>query len=498
MNVPDGSTPSVPVPGTSAKGLITPTWSFDISGLDLGDIHPGDTFTITGTGPVGATLDAELHSTPVNIGSTVVGSDGKFSLTGLIPADTAPGDHHIIVTMTGTGLAPTTSDKAITIVPTSAVSPTAGGTIITTDPSKAADSSKAPTGHVVHIAPADPTAPNILTRSINPIQDVLAHPAKISAAVAIGLVLLIFATLPARLLNATIAENYENLVKRMPRLGRRPKWFESLKAWLQRTPVAGAVILSAVTAFLFGFADPNFGFTLASLRLILGLAIALFVVEYLANALTGRIIHRAWSLTVTLNIRPLGLVLTVVGVIASRLLHFSPGFLIGLVLGLVLTGKKAEEDAWKAVLVRSSVVLGFGLIAWLGYSALTAGEGGTESFWNELFVEALVAITTEGIVAILVELLPFRLLEGERIWHKSRILWAVLYFFVIAGFVIAVVPWEGNWKQLGSALWVWIGVVAGFAAICLAIYLYFRFWSPFHETGERQEEDEPVEVGAGG
>jgi hypothetical protein len=480
--------------GSPPTSTVTPPpWTFTLTGIDLTNIHPGDSFTVHAEGlPAGATITVVLHSDPITLGTALVGADGTMNGTYTIPADVPVGAHEIVLTMAGTGLTPTTSVQPVTIVPVAA-----GGTIVTTEPSKSADDSSKPTAHVTHIDAGDPTAPNILTRSINTIQDVITHPAKISAAVAIGLVLLIFATLPARLLNATIAENYEHLVKRLPRLGRRPKWFESLSGWLKRTPLASGIILSAITAFLFGFADPNFGFTLASLRLIMGLAIALFVVEYLANALTGRIIHKAWSLTVTLNIRPLGLVLTVIGVVASRLLHFSPGFLIGLVLGLVLTGEKAEEDAWKAVLVRSSVVLGFGLIAWLGYSALTTGEGGTATFWNELFVEALVAITTEGIVAILVELLPFRLLEGERLWHRSRILWGVLYFFIIAAFVIAVVPWEGNWKELGSALWVWIGVVTAFAAVCLAVYLYFRFWSPFHETAE-EAENEPVDVGAGG
>jgi hypothetical protein len=210
-------------------------------------------------------------------------------------------------------------------------------------------------------------------------------------------------------------------------------------------------------------------------------------------------VSKRWSVEVTLQVRPLGLVLTIIGVLASRLLHFSPGFLIGLVLGLMLSGRKGEENAWKAVLVRSGIVIGFGILAWLGYSALTTGEAAHETFLSELLVETLVAVVTEGIVAILIELLPFRLLEGERLWHRSRVLWAAVYFVVIFVFVVAVVPWEGNWEELGSSLWVWIGVVAAFAVICLAIYFYFRFWSPFRETEEEEEnDDEPVEVGSGG
>jgi Ca2+/Na+ antiporter len=86
------------------------------------------------------------------------------------------------------------------------------------------------------------------------------------------------------------------------------------------------------------------------------------------------------------------------------------------------------------------------------------------------------------------------LLEGERLFRRSRRLWATSYFVVLVAFVITVVPWEGNWTLLGSSLWIWIGGVATFAVVCIAVYLYFRFWSPFRET--EQEESEPVEIGS--
>jgi polyferredoxin len=132
------------------------------------------------------------------------------------------------------------------------------------------------------------------------------------------------------------------------------------------------------------------------------------------------------------------------------------------------------------------------ITAWIGYSTLTLGgnEGGT--FGSALLVETLVAITTEGVVALLVELLPLRFLEGQRVYAHSKVLWGVFYILTVVVFVLAVVPWEGNWDALGSSLWIWIVVLAAFAAVCVGVYLYFRIFSP---PVEAEDADEEVPLG---
>jgi hypothetical protein len=185
--------------------------------------------------------------------------------------------------------------------------------------------------------------------------------------------------------------------------------------------------------------------------------------------------------------RPYGLILTIVGVLVSRFLHFSPGFLIGLILGLTIQGKSAAGFAWRTIVLRSSIVLVMAIAAWIGYSTLTLGgnEGGT--FWSELLVETLVAVTTEGIVALLVELLPLRFLEGERVYEHSRVLWGVFYVLTLIVFVLAVVPWEGNWDALHGTLLVWIIVLAAFALVCVGVYIFFRRFMPPMEEEDGEE-----------
>ncbi len=490
ITVTAAATPSA-TPTPSASPTTLPDWFFTVTGVDLNNVHPGDTFTVSGSGlPPGSTVSGELHSKAVSIGSAVVQPDGTFTLPVTVPADFPAGAHTIVMTLTPPGSSAVASQQPLKVVPASVPS---------TDDTPTPSDSPSPLGSaegpgIDHHGPNS----NILTHGLNSIADVLAHPAKIPAALEIGLVLLIFAVLPGHLLNATLAEQYERFTKRRSQRRRAPGRWARLVAFLHRAPFVAGLALTTATALLFGFADPRFGFSLASLRLFLGLAIALAIVSYLTNALVSRIMRGRWKVDVEVSLRPLGLILTVVGVVVSRLLDFSPGFLIGLVLGLVISEKHLAKQAWRAVLLRSSILLGLALLAWFAFSLFDAKEeGGT--FASELAVETLVAITTEAVVGLLVELLPLKLLEGEKLYEKSKVLWGALYLLAVFIFVVAVVPWEGNWAQLGSSLWTWIGIVVGFGIVATGVYLYFRIRG--HEEHEEhvitdEDGDKLVPIGS--
>ncbi|MDQ1551910.1 MAG: hypothetical protein QOD50_1332, partial [Actinomycetota bacterium] len=472
------------VPG-GGSGDTTPNWSFTIGG-DLTDVHPGDILTISGTGlPAGTSLDTILHSVPTDLGTVVAAADGTFSQTATVPADVELGAHTIEVTASGPGIVTTTKQQPITVTALPAASSGSSGktNVDTTKPTATHGNGENGGGSGL--------APNILTKALTPFADIAVHPNKIVSAFEIGLVLLLLAVLPAHLLNATIAEQSDRFERRFGK-AKMPSWLRRLGAWFKSTPVVGGIIVTVATAVLFGFADPKFGFTLASLRLILACGIALFLVGYVANALTGLIARVQWGVVSAVSARPYGLILTVVGVVVSRALHFSPGFLIGLILGLTIQSRSTATYAWRTIVLRSSIVLLMAIAAWIGYSTLTLGgnEGGT--FGSALMVETLVAITTEGVVALLVELLPLRFLEGQRVYDHSRVLWGIFYVLTLVVFVLAVVPWEGNWDALHGSLWIWIVVLAAFAAVCVGVYIYFRRFAPPIES---DDEDEEVPLG---
>jgi len=91
------STPSEPVVlGTPVASVVgTLTWT--------GEVSPGSTVTLSGSGYApGATLDLELHSDPVQLGTVTTDDQGAFTTDIEIPADAPEGDHELVVSSQGT------------------------------------------------------------------------------------------------------------------------------------------------------------------------------------------------------------------------------------------------------------------------------------------------------------------------------------------------------------------------------------------------------------
>ncbi|MFZ2963326.1 MAG: Ig-like domain-containing protein, partial [Rhodoglobus sp.] len=458
---------STPSPTPSSTPLTLLPWNFDF-GLEGDEFEPGDTTVVTGSGlPPGAGVDVEFHSTPVLLGSTVVKPDGTFSLLVTIPEDADAGEHHLVVLVTPVEGPPSVQDAAVTVsVPTEA----------TDTVSEEAQTTVADTGGGDDRS--EPAAPSALTGTIQTLTSVIASPAIIGTAALSGFVLLLFVAFPAELLNSTISEQYQRFARRVPKL----TVLERFTNWLERLPWLGGLAITVVAAFIFGFADPGFGFDVTSLRVVLACAIALFIVGYLASSIAGFILRGRWNLATSMELKPLGLVLTIAGVLLSRLLDFSPGFLIGLLLGIGLVGRTSVGDRAKATLVQAGVVFALAILGWVGYSILMA-TGDATSFWSALALDTMVAITTEGLTALFIGLLPFRLLDGSAIFEHSKVVWAAAYVIAAAAFVLIVVP--SAWGEFDGSLWLWIAVVGGFALVAVAVYLYFRFVAkPVDEVDE--------------
>jgi hypothetical protein len=464
----DTPTPE-PTPSVTPPAFV---WNFAINGDDDDVLNEGEKLTITGNGPPGSAVSAELHSTPIPLGQTVVNSGGTFSLPVVIPAGVDPGSHTIVVTITPPDTASATAEAPVTI---------AG----------AADAA-ANDDAAIRAARNVPGAPALFTESVKTVADVISSPLAIAGAAGAGIALLLFVALPAELLNVTFEENYERMFGRLSFLKRRREPpLARITAWFARFKLLGGIALTLFAALVFGFADPNFGFDLASLRTVMASGIALFIVGYVASALTGLILRGRWAMVTTIELKPLGIVLTILGVVLSRLLDFSPGFLFGLIIGLGVIGASSLAERVRLTLVNSSLIFVFAIAAWLGYSAI-AGAGGTTGFWDTLGNDTMVAVTSEGLTALVVGLLPLRFLEGESLFQRSKLLWAGAYLLAAIAFVLILIPAADNWGETTGPVWFWIGVLVVFGIAAFAVYMYFRLTHKDEEEHEQERERELV------
>lgn len=468
-----------PRPATTPEPL---TWT--LNGYNGEPLTPGQVLDLSAEGlPPQTVVDVEIQSTPQFLGSTTADDLGAMALSVTIPLDLTPGDHTLVATATPPGSEPSVVSIPVEVVseaPDSAPEPEA----TQQDGADGLAASGAGSGATDR---SDPAAPSILTDSIPTIQRVLSEPWVAAASGGLALAILLLVAFPAELLNSTLSRNTGRLgrwvVALEDRADRVTEWF----ARISRTRALAAAVLVGVTSLIFGFVDPQYGLDPVSARSTLSLAIGLFAITYVAAWITGAIASRVWKVETKISLEPVALLFAIVGVIVARLLEFSPGFLIGLVIGLDLVSRVGSAVRARVVVLNTGVVVALALGAWVGYSALTAAST-SESGWFELLIhDALVATTAEGLTAALASLLPLGFLAGHDVFRHSKPLWGGTFIVVAALFALIVLPTAQGATASVEDMTFWIIVMAGFAVVTLAI------WAVLHFTGRRESDDEAAE-----
>lgn len=471
---------SVVVPPRPTVSVGPLSWT--LNGYNGGPLEPGQVLDLSADGlPPQTEVVVEIRSTPQVLGSTIADDQGTMALTVTIPTDLEAGDHTRVATATPPGGVP-----SVVSIPVEVVS---GAPEESTVPDEAqqADSEAVAASGAGGADRSDPAAPSILTDSIPTIQRVFNDPWVAAASGGLALAILLLVAFPAELLNSTLSRNTGRLgrwvVALEERADRVTEWF----AQVSRTRALAAALLVAITSLIFGFVDPQFGFDFVSVRSTLSLAVGLFVITYVAAWISGAIASRVWNVETKISLEPVALLFAVVGVIVARLLEFSPGFLIGLVIGLDLVSRVGAAVRARVIVINTGVVVALAVGAWVGYSVLTAMST-SEPGWFELFIhDALVATTAEGLTAALASLLPLGFLAGHDVFRHSKPLWGGTFLVVAALFALIVLPTAQGATASVEDMTFWIIVMAGFAVVTLAI------WAVLHFTGQRESDDETAE-----
>jgi hypothetical protein len=486
---PPAAAPRVTTPQTPTIPTLF-FWVLNILGGDA-PLHAGDTVTVSSSGlPAGALVNFELHSTPRSLGTMTVGADGAFSRTLTIPGDVEPGDHHIVVTVTPQGEAPSPHEAAITIVQ---AAPKAADSAASGDSSKSGSThsgSTHPGGHHADDNRNTLSAPSSFTNALPTLATLFDNPGALAVAVGLALAIMLLAALPTEILDSAVSSNLDRFG---PFLARAGSWAERATAWLNRVthgPAASSAVMIVLSSIIFGFADPSYGFNLVSLRLTLSIIVGLYVVYYIAPRISGAFIRKRWGLTSEIAIQPTALIFAIIGVIVGRLLGFSPGFLIGLAIGLELAANAKTLHKARSMAVQVAVIVGLSLLAWVGYSLVALAIGGGEgTVWTGLVQDALTTITAEGLTGMLLGLFPLAFFEGKEVWDHSKWLWAALFLVTGTAFSLLVLPTAVAPQKIGESLPVWLLVLGCFTVLSLGLWLYLKLTArPEPETAEAEPE----------
>lgn len=188
---------------------------------------------------------------------------------------------------------------------------------------------------------------------------------------------MLYISFTSELFNAALGEKYEEFRRAMKRklTASHKKFYRALISLFVNSDVVRpqsvwtVVIVLAIGATIGIFLDPAAGLNLATVYSWLAIAISVSlgptVSAHTQN--TYRKLHGMYS-EFSLRAISLGLFIAFIAIIAvsvSRFIHFKPGYLYGIVIGVVYYDKVKEHQEGPISTLNGTINPAVGLIAWL-------------------------------------------------------------------------------------------------------------------------------------
>jgi hypothetical protein len=275
----------------------------------------------------------------------------------------------------------------------------------------------------------------------------------VNAVITVGAV--IFITFPANIFNQTFSENYDEILLIVAAWRRRVRRLFGNFAPHATTPnSAGAASVSdaatsspeqstpdRVTLFGFlvvlvigslfgGLLDPRFGINRQSLvsfgSTLLAFAWGALLSWFIARAFRR---HHQYPTDTYWRALPIGLGVAIVCVLVSRLSHFQPGYLYGVVVSVAFVGSLKDRHNAHLITISTISTLSVAFAAWLVWIPFNhlALEHGSNYFYGVLD-DVLASIFVGGLVGTVVGLIPLRGLPGEHLSKWRKDVWALIFF----------------------------------------------------------------------
>lgn len=237
--------------------------------------------------------------------------------------------------------------------------------------------------------------------------------------------------------------------------------------------VAAVVVAAVISSFL----SPTLGFDSASLATFLGFLVALAVI-LISFELPGLLEHRRVTGEMgRLRVLPWTLILAAAFVVVSRLATLQPGYLWGVVLGVVFLRPVTDVDEGREAAAGALWTLAVSIAAWMALGWIRGPAGTDLSFTTRVVQTALAAIVVSGLEAVAMGLLPFRFMPGAAVYRWNRLGWALLCGASLFAFIhILVGPTSGYLSDLTAPAWLAaMGIFAAFGVLTVLFWAWFRF-----------------------
>jgi hypothetical protein len=240
-----------------------------------------------------------------------------------------------------------------------------------------------------------------------------------------------------------------------------------------------------------GLNDPSFGFNTKSVEtfvaVVLAFALSMTVsagVEIAYRRRRG--LASAWQL----HALPLGLIVAIGCMLVSRLSGFQPGYLYGVIAGIVFRQAVGKRERGHGVALVSLATLVLAVGAWAVWTPVATSASHPHPSAVVLTADTFLAgLFISGIVGTVIGLVPLEFMPGSALarWHRGA--WTVV--FTAATFLLIQVMLHpaARTRRIPDAPIVTTAVLFGvFGLLSVAFNRYFAFRGR-RPTGGLEEED---------
>jgi hypothetical protein len=301
--------------------------------------------------------------------------------------------------------------------------------------------------------------------------------------IVIGLVaagaLVLLVPFPSDLFNRTYSEHHDEIVGWFGPLGRMrlAARVEGHGRWRWLALAGFSMLTGALNSLL----NPTSDFDAASAARIAGLAAAIALYTLAAGVPSGLYLRRQMGgAAVHLRILVSALPIAALCVLVSRLTHFQPGYLYGLIGAFVVARTASREDSGRSVAISALVTLALALVAWVVRIPVAAAATGTQPPLAATAADAfLTVLVVLGLEHLVFRLLPIRFLDGARLRSWSTLAWMALFGIGVFGFLHVLIDPANGYMRLGDSkragLVTAIALFVAFGLASMLFWGYFRF-----------------------
>jgi hypothetical protein len=296
---------------------------------------------------------------------------------------------------------------------------------------------------------------------------------KVLESLALGALLIVLVGFPAELFNATYEENEARIRRALSGIThRKARETRSIaRPW-------AVFIFFAVAAAFTALVEPSFDFGWIGATVFAGfvVAIPLTMTAYAYPAEWYE--RRASKITGRFRVIALALVVAAALTVMSRLVHFVPGYVYGLIAGFTAKRTLSKSQEARSVLAGAACVFGLSVVAWILWGKYDAVAQVSHASHSEVIIGAVLAqLTILGITSVVFGLMPFKFMDGYRLRTWNLAAWIGVYAAAASWFALVLIrnnPDVLQQHNLPVAFAEPFILFAVFGVLSILFWLYFR------------------------